>query len=172
MADGSELRQPELIERPNNRDPHRDSHHNNNNNNNSSHIHSSPHGQTAVPTPLQHHSSSLAPSSASLTGLSSHFNGTHGGPVSQYHHHYHNQMTPVHQTSLDFKPQYLADWYSHTAGMTSIGGVSRYDPASVGSKPSHHVSAALPTPPSTGHSPIQSLSNHLHLLPSTTTAYT
>lgn len=117
-----------------------------------------------------HHSSSsaLAPSTASLTGLSSHFNGTHAGSVSQYHHHYHNQMAPVHQTSLDFKPQYLADWYSH--GMTSLNGVGRYDPGSVGSKPAHHVSAALPTPPSTGHSPIQSLS--ALYVPSTTTAYT
>jgi len=139
--------------------------HNNNNNNNSSHM-----SQQQPPPPLQHHSSSSlapVPTGASLTGLSSHFNGAHG--AGQYHHHY-NQMSH-HQSSLDFKPQYLADWYSH--GMTSIGGVSRYDPASVASsKPVHHVTAALPTPPSTGHSPIQSLSNHLHLLPSTTTAYT
>ena len=69
--------------------------------------------------------------------------------------------------SHDFKPQYLSDWYSH--GMTAIGSMSRYDPAAVSAKPAHHVSSALPTPPSTGHSPIQSLSNHLHLLPSTTT---
>lgn len=122
--------------------------HNNNNNNNSSHMthHQAlvQHQLTAPPPP---------PSGASLTGL---YNGQH-----QY---YPNQMT-----THDFKPQYLADWYSH--GMTSLGNVSRYDPASVSKHP-HHVSAALPTPPSTGHSPIQSLSNHLHLLPSTTTAYT
>lgn len=120
-----------------------------NNNNNSSHMPTHQH---------QHHSSSALappPPHPPPSGLiSSHFNN--GG---QYYQH---QMT-----THDFKPQYLADWYSH--GMTSIGGVSRYDPASVASgKHPHHVSAALPTPPSTGHSPIQSL----HLLPSTTSAYT
>ena len=135
-----------------------------NNNNNSSHI-TQPHTphtpqQPSAPSQVQHHttSASLAPSSASLTGLSSHFNGAH-------HNYYHNQMT-----TYDFKPHNLTDWYS--TGMTHLGGMSRYDPTAVSAKPSHHVTAALPTPPSTGHSPIQSLSNHLHLLPSTTTAYT
>ena len=126
-----------------------------NNNNNSSQM---PPQQPPAAAQPNHHHSSLTTSG--LTGLSSHFNHNGG----QYHH-YHNQMT-----SHDFKPQYLADWYSH--GVTSIGGMSRYDPASVASKPTHHVSAALPTPPSTGHSPIQSLSSQLHLLPSTTAAYT
>ena len=134
-----------------------------NNNNDSSHISQQPSQHASVAPPHTQHqppSAPLAPAGASLTGLSSHFNGSHGGQ-----HYYHNQM-PSH----DFKPQYLSDWYSH--GMTAIGSMSRYDPAAVSAKPAHHVSSALPTPPSTGHSPIQSLSNHLHLLPSTTTAYT
>merc|ERR1711953_1032968 len=78
----------------------------------------------AVAAQPNHHHSSLTPTG--LTGLSHHFNHNGG----QYHH-YHNQMT-----SHDFKPQYLADWYSH--GVTSIGGMSRYDPASVASKPTQH----------------------------------
>jgi hypothetical protein len=92
-------------------------------------------------------------------------------------------MSYMGYSSLDVKPSHLADWYSHAGmtsmamhgmtanhGMTTAGG--RYDSnhhLSAGKVP-YHVAAALPTPPSTGHSPIQSLSNHLNLLPSTTSA--
>lgn len=96
--------------------------------------------------------------------------------------------------SMDFKPQTHFDWYSH-AGMMgymkppppadntsshphsqhlhhlhhSSGHLAPLPPHS--SQSHHHVSAALPTPPSTGHSPIQSLPHNIGLL-NPTTAYT
>ena len=104
-------------------------------------------------------------------------------PTSAAPQHSAHHMSYMGYSSLDVKPSHLADWYSHagmtsmamhgmaatTPGMTSAGG--RYDPnPHHAGKVPYHVAAALPTPPSTGHSPIQSLSNHLNLLPSTTSA--
>ena len=98
-----------------------------------------------------------------------------------------HHMSYMGYSSLDVKPTHLADWYSHAGmtsmamhgmtaaapGMTAATTAGRYDATNPhAGKVPYHVSAALPTPPSTGHSPIQSLSNHLHLLPATTSAYT
>ncbi len=162
--------------------------HNNNNNNNNTSSHVT--GNNAASDPLgshagqhvgggggihqsqaslsqahsqSHHSASAASSqsSSSLTSLyhpsmaATQHVTTHPGYAS---HYANNQMT--HQ--MDFKPQYLADWYSHP-----------YHTAITKQATPHHVSAALPTPPSTGHSPVQSLgSHHLPILPASSTAYT
>ena len=105
--------------------------------------------------------------------------------------------TSSSSSSLDFKPQHLADWHSayHMAAnpmsmynphphhhAAHHGAAARHHPQAQvshgmhhhhhpGVMP-HHVSAALPTPPSTGDSPIQSLSHHIGLLPSSASAYT
>ena len=149
---------------------------NNNNNNNNTNSGNSHLGVSS--------SGLLTPSSvtSSQTSLSQFSHGLSSPPTS-VHMQSHNRfdygrpmtdstglggLGQVHTTSatgsFDFKPTHLADWYSHAhMGMM---GVPRYEPM----KP---VSHALPTPPSSGHSPISHLSNHLHqLLPSTTTAYT
>ena len=108
-------------------------------------------------------------SSAVAAGLPGHATASHHATS----HTAHNPWA-AHASYPDVKPQYLADWYAqqhsaavsahHMSSMTSMtsgSAVARspYDHSKM------HVSAALPTPPSTGHSPIQSLSNHLHLLP-------
>ncbi len=130
--------------------------HNNNNNTTSSHVTTAeqqhqPQQQQPQPQqqhPSQHQQSQLTSqqSQSSLTSLyhpPSHLNSSHP----QYPSHYSNQMTAsAVQHSMDFKPQYLADWYSHP-----------YHTAMTAKPPTHHVTAALPTPPSTGHSPVQSL---------------
>ena len=102
--------------------------------------------------------------------------GLPGHATASHHATSHTAHNPwaAHASYPDVKPQYLADWYAqqhsaavsahHMSSMTSMtsgSAVARspYDHSKM------HVSAALPTPPSTGHSPIQSLSNHLHLLP-------
>jgi hypothetical protein len=157
--------------------------HNNNNNNNTNH---SSNNHLGVSSGL------LTPSSvtSSQTSLSQFSHGLTSPPTSTHMQH-HNRfdygrpmtdttnslgglgaLNQVHSTSsassFDFKPQHLTDWYSHAH--MSMMGVPRYETM----KPvSHHVTSALPTPPSSGHSPISHLSNHLHqLLPSTTSAYT
>ena len=101
-------------------------------------------------------------------------------PSSVAQHSAPHHMSYMGYSSLDVKPSHLADWYSH-AGMTSMAmhgmaapgmttATGRYDSNPHAGKVPYHVAAALPTPPSTGHSPIQSLSNHLNLLPATTSA--
>ena len=168
----SSLASPISSNTPNHHNSHNGNNNNNNNNNNSSNNHL---GLSS--------SGLLTPSSvtSSQTSLSQFSHGLSSPPTTT-HMHNHNRfdygrpmdanslggLGQVHSTttssSFDFKPQHLADWYSHAhMGMM---GVPRYEPM----KP---VSHALPTPPSSGHSPISHLSNHLHqLLPSTTTAYT
>ena len=161
---------------PNNT-PNHHNHHSGNNNNNNNNTHS---GNSHLGVSS---SGLLTPSSvsSSQTSLSQFSHGLSSPPTS-VHMQSHNRfdygrpmtdstglggLGQVHTTSatgsFDFKPQHLADWYSHAhMGMM---GVPRYEPM----KP---VSHALPTPPSSGHSPISHL-NHLHqLLPSTTSAYT
>ena len=162
-------------------------------------------GQTSLSSNFSHYSSSAYPNVTSSGGVhhtpsSSATNGLTGGnslsTTSSYSSHQpssvpmqysapHHMSYMGYSSALDVKPSHLADWYSHTAGMTSMAmhgmaastapgmtsGGGRYDsnPHGAGKVP-YHVAAALPTPPSTGHSPIQSLSNHLNLLPSTTSA--
>ena len=163
-------------------------------------------GQTSLSSNFSHYSSSAYPNVTSSgavhhTPSSSATNGLTGGnslsTTSSYSSHQPTSSVPMqysaphhmsymgYSSALDVKPSHLADWYSHTAGMTSMAmhgmaastapgmtsGGGRYDsnPHGAGKVP-YHVAAALPTPPSTGHSPIQSLSNHLNLLPSTTSA--
>jgi hypothetical protein len=122
-----------------------------------------------------------------------------------HHHHPYQNAAPMPQPTTDFKPQHLADWYSHahmmggatmrydTTGSVSVtpvtsapsakhhvvgGGGNMYSSHGMGSSNlggggMQYVSSALPTPPSSGHSPIQSLTHHLpHLLPNTSVAYT
>jgi hypothetical protein len=162
-----------------NNTPNHHNNHNGNNNNNNNNNNTNSNNHMGVSS-----SGLLTPSSvsSSQTSLSQFSHGLSSPPMTvQMQNHnrfdYGRPMTDttglgglgqVHSTSssgsFDFKPQHLADWYSHAhMGMM---GVPRYEPM----KP---VSHALPTPPSSGHSPISHLSNHLHqLLPSTTTAYT
>ena len=75
-------------------------------------------------------------------------------------------VTPVTSSSSSASSKHSGQTLAapHTMGM-NMGG---------GSGSGQYVSTALPTPPSTGHSPIQSLSHHLpHLLPPTSSvAYT
>ena len=154
-------------------------------------------GQTSLSSHFSHYSSSYPNVTASSGGLhntpSSSTTGGLTNPVSTSSYTHQPTSVPQHSaphhmsymgySSLDVKPSHLADWYSHagmtsmamhgmtaTPGMTTTGG--RYDsnPHVGAGKVPYHVAAALPTPPSTGHSPIQSLSNHLNLLPSTTSA--
>ena len=152
-------------------------------------------GQTSLSSNSFSHYSSAYPnvtSSSSNFTPSSSTNGVLSHPVSttSYSHHPTSvpQYTAPHHmsymgySSLDVKPSHLADWYSH-AGMTSMAmhgmastapgmttASGRYESNPHQKGVPYHVAAALPTPPSTGHSPIQSLSNHLNLLPSTTSA--
>ena len=156
-------------------------------------------GQTSLSSHFSHYSSSYPNSTTSTGGLhnttsSSSTPGALSNPVSTSSYSHQATSVPQHSaphhmsymgySSLDVKPSHLADWYSH-AGMTSMAmhgmaatapgmttASGRYDmnPHVGAGKVPYHVAAALPTPPSTGHSPIQSLSNHLNLLPATTSA--
>ena len=155
-------------------------------------------GQTSLSSHFSHYSSSAYPNVTASSGVlhntpCSSTTGVLTNPVSTSSYTHQHSSVPQHSaphhmsymgySSLDVKPSHLADWYSHagmtsmamhgmaaTPGMTTAGG--RYDsnPHVGAGKVPYHVAAALPTPPSTGHSPIQSLSNHLNLLPSTTSA--
>lgn len=191
----SSLASPISTNTPNN---HHNNQHNNNNNNNNSTNSSNNHlgiSSSGLLTP-----SSVAPSQSSLSSQTSlsHFpshHGLSGSPNSSHMQHQHrfdygrpmadttnslgglSALNQVHSTSsassFDFKPQHLADWYSHAHMGMGMMGVPRYDTMTTMKPVSHHVTSALPTPPSSGHSPISHLSNHLHqLLPSTTSAYT
>uniref|UniRef100_A0A0K2TZJ8 Zic family member 1 (Oddpaired homolog, Drosophila) [Saccoglossus kowalevskii] n=2 Tax=Lepeophtheirus salmonis TaxID=72036 RepID=A0A0K2TZJ8_LEPSM len=94
---------------------------------------------------------------------------SHPGVHAPAHHHYSTVPSP----NLDFKPAHISDWYSHhhsvaavshhhhhhmmaSSGRAAFGG---YETTKQGS---HQVSAALPTPPSTGHSPLGHHHPHHH----------
>ena len=173
---------------------------NTNTNSNSHHLPTSATPPSSVGAPV-----SAAPPPALHNPAVHHTHGSAHLFHHPHHHHMHHQnmhQTAAATMQSDFKP--LTDWYSHagmmasgmrydTAGSVSVSPVVKHSqatsmgnmmaghhqgvvghPASAGTT-TPYVSAALPTPPSTGHSPIQSLSHHLpHLLPSSATsvAYT
>ena len=181
----SSLASPISTITPNHHNNHNNTHNNNNNNNNTNSSNNHLGLSSGLLTPT-----SVASSQHNLpqTSLSHFSQGLTSSPTSSYMQH-HNRLdygrpmtdtsnslgglgalNQVHSTSsassFDFKPTHLADWYSHAHMGMGMMGVPRYDTM----KPvSHHVTSALPTPPSSGHSPISHLQNHLHqLLPSST----
>jgi len=194
----SSLASPISTNTPNN---HHNNQHNNNNNNNNNNSTNSSNNHLGISSSGLLTPSSVAPSQSSLSSQTSlsHFpshHGLSGSPNSSSHmQHQHRfdygrpmadttnslgglgALNQVHSTSsassFDFKPQHLADWYSHAHMGMGMMGVPRYETMTTMKPVSHHVTSALRTPPSSGHSPISHLSNHLHqLLPSTTSAYT
>ena len=147
-------------------------------------------------SPFKSSSSSLLDNSHAITSSSSSSYISYNQPASSVAVSSTGSSNTGSSNAFDFKPHHLADWYAPSGLMGNMRAA--YDPhahaahahhysyqtGGMGAmamkghnhylnQPTHHVSAALPTPPSSGHSPIQGLAaHHLPLLTHGATSYT